>query len=190
MTYIYYFVIIAGKWNCYGKHTDWNRPPWPGTILTICVSCFMTGDPGKEHGTNKPPSTGRVQERSKWDTTCPTTPRILLSSIHLGWTRHAPPGRTLGLEWLARDNLETNPITIKPETTSHVTELFSWFPLPCCSPLGCPFPVNSLALSADVSPQTSHFQGLDKSPVSGPGREPLTAANALLHVQCLANERR
>jgi len=33
----------------------------------------MTGDPAKEHGTNKPPPTGRVQERSKGDTTCPTT---------------------------------------------------------------------------------------------------------------------
>ena len=30
----------------------------------------MTGDPGKEHGTNKPPPTGRVQERSK------VTPRV------------------------------------------------------------------------------------------------------------------
>ena len=27
----------------------------------------MTADPGKEHGTNKPPPTGRVQERSKGD---------------------------------------------------------------------------------------------------------------------------
>ena len=31
--------------------------PWPGTIVTICMSCFMTGDPGKEYGTNKPPPT-------------------------------------------------------------------------------------------------------------------------------------
>ena len=52
-------------------------------------------------------------------------PRILLSSIHLGWTRRAPPGRTPELEWLAKDNLETNPITIKPETTSQAAEQFS-----------------------------------------------------------------
>ena len=31
------------------------------------MSCFMTGGPGKEHGTNKPPPTGRVWERSKGD---------------------------------------------------------------------------------------------------------------------------
>ena len=49
---------------------------------------------------------------------------------------------------------------------------FSWVPLPCCSPPGCPFPVKSLALSAHVSPWTIHFRVLDKSPVSGPGRGP------------------
>ena len=58
---------------CWGKHTDWNRPPWPATVVTICMSCFMTGDPDKEHGTNKPPPTGRVPEMSKGDTTCPAT---------------------------------------------------------------------------------------------------------------------
>ena len=50
---------------CEGKHTDWNRPPWPGTIANICMSCFMTRGPGKEHVTNKPPPTWRVRERSK-----------------------------------------------------------------------------------------------------------------------------
>ena len=50
-----------------------NHPPWPGATVTICMCCFMTGGPGKEHGTNKPPPTGRVQERSKGDTTCQTT---------------------------------------------------------------------------------------------------------------------
>ena len=98
-------------------------------------------------------------------------PRILLAGIHLGWTRHAPPGRSES-EWLATDNPETNPITITPETASHVTELLSWVPLPSCSPPGCPFPVKSLALSAHVSPRIIHFRGLDKSPVLGPGRGP------------------
>ena len=73
---------------------------------------------------------------------------------------------------MAKDNPETNPITIKPETVSHVAEQFSWVPLPYCSPPGCPFPIKSLALSAHVSPRTIHFQVLDKSPVSGPGRGP------------------
>ena len=101
-----------------------------------------------------------------------TPPRILLSGIHLGWTRRAPPGRILESEWLAKDNPETNAITIKPETASHVAELFSWVPLPHCSPPGCPFPIKSLALSAHVSPWTIHFRVLDKSPVSSPRRGP------------------
>ena len=73
---------------------------------------------------------------------------------------------------MAKDNPETNPITIKPETASHVTGLFSWVPLLYCSPPGCPFPIKSLALSAQVSPRTIHFLVLDKSPVWGPGRGP------------------
>ena len=51
-----------------------------------------------------------------------------------------------------------------------MAELFSWVPLPYCSPPGCPFPIKSLALSAHVSPRTIHFWVLDKSPVLGPGR--------------------
>ena len=38
-----------------------------------------------------------------------------------------------------------------------------------------PFPINSLALSAHVSPQKIHFRVLDRSPVSGPGRGPFPA---------------
>ena len=99
-------------------------------------------------------------------------PWILLSGIHLGWTRHAPPGRTLESGWLAKDNPATNPITIKTQDCQPLAELFSCVPLPSCSPLGCPFPIKSLALSVHVSPRTIHFQVLDKSLVLGPGRGP------------------
>ena len=75
---------------------------------------------------------------------------------------------------IGKDHRETNPITVKPETASHVAEQFSWVPLPYCSPPGCPFPIKSLALSAHVSPRTILFQVLDKSPVLGPGRGPLS----------------
>ena len=81
------------------------------------------------------------------------------------------------LEWLAKDHLETNPITIKPKTASHAAEQFSWVHLPYCSPPGCPFPIQSLALSAHVSPWTIHFRVLDKSPVLGPGRGPPSCNN-------------
>ena len=76
-------------------------PPWPGTIVTICMSCFRTGGPGKEHRTNKPPPTRRVRERSKGDTMCPTTsqnPSLWHPSL---LNKRAPPARTLSqCDWL------------------------------------------------------------------------------------------
>ena len=73
----------------------------------------------------------------------------------------------LWVRWLVKEKPETNPIIIKPKTVSHMTEQVSWVSSPCCSLPGCPFPIKSLALSACVSPQTIHFQVLDKSPLLG-----------------------
>ena len=71
-------------------------------------------------------------------------------------------------ERFVRDNVESNPITMKPETASHVAGQSSWVPLPTHSPPGRPFPIKSLALSAHVSPQTIHFRVLDRSPLFRP----------------------
>ena len=133
----------------------------------------MTGGPGKEHRTNKPPPTRRVQERSKGDTTCPTTSQNP-PLWHPSWLSNActTTQKDPESEGLAKDNLETNPITIKPETASHEAEQFSWVPLPYCSSPGGPFPIKSLALSAHVSPWTIHFHVFDKSPLLGPKRGP------------------
>ena len=79
---------------------------------------------------------------------------------------------------MVKDHPET--ITIKPETVNHAAELFSWVPLPYCSPAGCPFPIKSPALSAHVSPRTIHFRVLDKSPVLGPGRGPRSYNNFVI----------
>ena len=133
------------------------------------MSYFLTGGPGKELGTNKLPPTKRVREMSKGDTTCLTTPQNP-SHRHPSWlssvcaTRKDPES-----ERLAKDNLETNPITTKSKSASHMAEQSSWISLPYCSPPGCPFPIKSLALSAHVSLDSS-FPMLDKSPLSGPGR--------------------
>ena len=140
------------------------------------MSYFTTGGPGKEHGTNKPPPTRRIQERSGGDAS------LYVLRIFQNPSRWNPPWLSDACatrkdpesEWLTRDNLETNPITIKPTTASHVAEQSSWVLLPTCSPPGCPFPIKSLALSARVSPRTIHFRVLDKSPLSGPGRGPLS----------------
>ena len=84
----------------------------------------------------------------------------------------APPGRTLESEWLAKDNQETNPITIKPETAEPRGRAVLLGSLTLLLSTQCPFPIKSLALSAHVSPWTIHFQVLDKGPVSGPGSDP------------------
>ena len=164
--------LVAFQVALLGEAHWLKLPPRPGTIVTICMSCFTTGRPAKEHGTNKHPPTGRVQERSKGDITCLTTSQNP-SLWHPSWLiKVCTTRKDSESEWLAKDNPETNPITIKPKTASHVTELFSWVPLAYCSPPGCPFPIKSLAWSAHVSPWTIHFRVLDKSPVSGPGRGP------------------
>ena len=122
----------------------------------------LLAGPGKEHGTNKPP-VRRVWEKSKGDTTCPTT------SQNPSWLSKACTTRKDSeSEWLAEDNPETNPISIKPKTVSHVVEQFSWVPLSCSSTPGHSFPIKSPALSAHASPRTIHFWMLDKSPASGP----------------------
>ena len=71
-----------------------------------------------------------------------------------------PSGRSLSqtmgqARWLARDNLETNPITIKPETAGHMREWFSWAPFSCCSPPTCPFSISLFFVSTCLSWDTS-----------------------------------
>ena len=139
--------------------------------------CFTTRGPAKEHGTNKPPPTGGAQERSKGDTTCPTTSQNPL--WHTCWLNKACITRKDSeSEWLAINNLETiKSHHHKTQDCKPCSRMFSWVPLPYCSPPRCPFPVKSLALSAHVSPWTIHFRVLDKSPVSGPGRGPPSCNN-------------
>ena len=83
---------------CWGKHIKWNRLPWLGTI-TISVSYFMTGGPGEEHVTNKPPPTGRTGEMSKEDSMSYHLPEFLLASTltepcvcHQGMITQRKPG--------------------------------------------------------------------------------------------------
>ena len=44
------------------------------------------------------------------------------------WSDSCAPRKDPNSEWLARDTPETNPMTINPETVSHVAEQFSLFP--------------------------------------------------------------
>ena len=145
----------------------------------------MTGDPGKEHRTNKLSLTRSIQERLKGDATCPTKQNPHWNPSW--WSNACGTWKDLESERLARDNPETNPITIKCKTASHVA-VSSWVPLPSCSPPRHPFPTKSLALSACVSSQTIHFQGLE--PGLGPWKgspflQQSTECCACKHVQLL-----
>ena len=131
---------------------------WPSTLArhhsNHLHELFYNRRSCKEHGTNNPPPTGRVWETSKGDTKCPTTSQNP-SRWHPSWLNKACTTRKdSDSEWLTKDNPETNPITIKPKTVSHMAEQFSSVPLPCCSPPGCLFPIKSLALSAHVCTRT------------------------------------
>ena len=160
------------------KHADWNGPPWPSTRVTMCVSYFTTEGSGKKHRTNKPPPTGRVQERSKGDATSPTISQIA-SILAEQCLRHqeGPWVRMTG-----QDNPETNPITPKPETVDHKAEQFSWLPWPSCSLPRHPFPSTvSHLVSTDSLFLTQTV--LHKCPLSG--REwcsPCTTITASIYV--------
>ena len=85
----------------------------------------MTEGSSKEHRTNKSPPTIRVQERSKGDATCPTASQN--PHWHLSWLNNACTTRKdVESEGLTKDNLETNHITVKPATASHVAVQLSW----------------------------------------------------------------
>ena len=144
-------------------------------LITACLSCRTTGGPDKERSAAARKLTGRIRQGPKGrPTSLPesSSPECILAE---GCTHHqeGPWVRpNMGqARWLARDSPETNPITTKPEAVSHVAEHVSWGPSPCCSPPGRPFPIKSFALSARVSPRTIPLRALDKSPLSGPGRD-------------------
>ena len=156
------------QWLCQKKHTDRNHPPWAGIIITVCVNYFTTGGPGKEHGTNKSPPTGKVQERSKGDTMCPTTSQNSFC-WHPSWlSNECTTWKDPWVRMIGQRQPGINPVIIKLETAKYVAEQFSWVLLAYCS--NKPFPIKPLALSAHVSPLTILSQVLDKSPLLGLGR--------------------
>ena len=153
------------------------------------MSYLTTGGSGKEHGTiitsYHQPKEFRKCQKERGD----ACPYILPTSQNPCWnpswlSNENVTRKDLESEWLARDNMETNSITIKPQTVSHVAEQFSRVPLLCCCLPGHPFPTRSLGLSACTSSLTSYFQVFDNSRLSDAGRDsppstPLPAAQSI-----------
>ena len=142
------------------------------------MSCFMTGGPRREHETNKPSPIRRVRERSKGDTMCPTTSQNP-SPWHPSWLSNVcTTSKESKSEWLAKDSPETNPITIKPKTVSHVVWQFSWVPLPYCSPPWCLSNKISCFISSCVSLDNS-FPSVRQEPTLGPWKGVCLSATIL-----------
>ena len=123
--------------------------------MTTCMSCLPTGGPVQENS-------GGAQRREETPAhyiVLPTSQNP--SCCNPSWLKDVHATRkTLSQARKGPSNPETNLITTKPETVSHVAEQFSWVPLPYCSLPRRPFPIRSLALSAHGSPQFSSVQSL------------------------------
>ena len=143
------------------------------------MSYFTTRGPGKEYGTNKPQPTGRVWERSKGDTMCQSTSKNPFCYRPSWLSDTCTTRKDSESEWLTKDTQEINPITIKPETVSHVAELFFWVPSPSYSPPGCLLTVNSLTVSARVSSDNSFPSVRQKSALGALERCPPSYNNSI-----------
>lgn len=70
--------------TCQGSTLIEAAHPWPGTLVTMRMSCFMAGDPDKEYGANKPPPAEEFGKGLKEHCVSSPLPRILSLSVPLG----------------------------------------------------------------------------------------------------------
>ena len=102
----------------------------------------------KEQATTKWKNLGKFKRREEMPVNMVHQPsRILLTGILSRWSDVHATKKYPESEWLATDNLETNPIAIKPKTEPCGAQV-SWAPFPCSSSPRHPFPIQTLALSA------------------------------------------
>ena len=155
-------------------------------LLTLgtCISCLKTGGPNKEHRTDKlpPKPTRRIREgpkrgRRRQLIICPANlPKtLMLESILTERGAHHQEGPWVGpntgqARWLARDNLETDPTSINPETAGHKAELSYSLTLLLSAPV--PFSTKSFIyfVSTCVSLDSS-FPSVRQEPTLGPWKE-------------------
>ena len=126
-------------------NVDWTHPPWSGTMKP-CVRVILQQEVLVRN--MELTSHRQLEEFGKGQK---ETPHVLPASQNPphwdhSWLSNAQATRKNPKSgWLAGDKLETNPMTIKPETAGHMAEQSSWAPWPSCSLLRHPFPTKSLA---------------------------------------------
>ena len=106
----------------------------------------------------------------KGDTTCQTTSQHP-SRWHSTWLNKVCTTRKDSeSEWLAKDNLETNPITIKPETVSHVAEQFALGSLTLLLSAWALFPNTISCFDSSCVSSDNSFLSVRQEPSFGPWR--------------------
>ena len=128
----------------------------------------MAGGPGKELELI---SHHQPEEFRKGQKGMPP-PRIL-TDIHLGWKRCAPPGRTLSQNDWPKTTQKRIPLPQNPRLRATWQSSSLGFPYPAALCPRCLFPIKSLALPAHVS-SDNYFptRTLDKSLLLGPWKGP------------------
>ena len=125
------------------------------------------GPPGKELRTDKPypyrESSGKVRR----DTTCLSLSQNP-SLWHPSWLTDAcTTWKDPESEWLGRQNLETNPITLKPGTASHEAQLFPWVSYPTTS-VRAPLPNQVSCLGSSCVSLDNSSPSVRRDPTLGP----------------------
>lgn len=148
--------------NIYANVVTWNTLTEMATlanaIITICVSYFTTGVLVRNTEL-----IGHHQEEFRKDQKemphVLPSPRILIASIHLGWTMLAPPGSTLSQEWLAKTTLKLITSLENLRLLATRQNNSSWFPWL--------LPLTQAPLLIKVLLCQHSFPVLDKCPLSG-----------------------
>ena len=145
------------------------------------MSNFIIEDSGKEYVTNKSPPAGRIWERSKGDTTCPTNFSESSLLIHHGWARQVLPRKTLSQnEWsfrMIRWKLIPSCETQDCESSGRL--LLGALPLLLSASVPLPNKISCFISTQQMSPQTIHFGVLEKILLLGLIRGPPSSNNSL-----------
>ena len=126
----------------------------------------MTGGPGKEHGTNKPPPAGRIGKRWKGDATCPTMaqdpprwPPPWLSNV-------LPPVR-MESEWLSGTTRKGTPSPWNPRRRATWQSSPPGFPYPT-APTRVPLPSKVSCFASTCVSSDNSFPSVRQEPSPGP----------------------
>ena len=146
-------------------------------MITTCISCLTTRGPGKEHNAvaenwpaefEKGPKGGR-RLRSTYPINLAET-SVLKSILAERCAYHQDTPWVRPNMGQTRDNLETNPITVKPKTVSHMATQFFWVPLINFSSPQASVPNKVFCFVSMCGSLDNSFPSVRQEPLLGPGK--------------------